>query len=429
MKQQLALVDCNNFYVSCERVFRPDLAQKPVVVLSNNDGCVVSRSNEAKALGIAMGQPWFTQKAWAAAHGVVALSSNYALYADMSNRVMSILQTYAPRWEIYSIDECFLDLSGMPHLKQITQDIHQRIRQWTGLPVCVGIGPTKTLAKLANHVAKSHPRSRGVFNYNALSDAQKTKLLDRITVEQVWGIGRRMSARLAERDIHTALELRQCHPATLRAELGVLMERTQRELQEWPCMELQTRPASKKQIISSRSFGQLIQDLDALKAAIGTFAAHACTRLKAQGSHALQVEVFLQTDRHRHELPQHKTSLATALTSPTQDLHTITDCAVHLLTQIYQPQYHYKKAGVMLSNISPVHQHQAHLMAPERTQSRHARLTQALERLNQRFGHETIRRSSQEINTQWQMRQAHKSPAYTTDWQALPIANAKGVRS
>ncbi|OZB00851.1 MAG: hypothetical protein B7X62_06720 [Burkholderiales bacterium 39-55-53] len=186
MTAQIALVDCNNFYVSCERVFRPDLRNVPVVVLSNNDGCAVSRSNEAKELGIKMGQPWFECKELAEEHGILALSSNYALYADISNRVMSILASYAPRQEVYSIDESFLDLTGIPKLRDLSYEMRDRVFRWTGIPVCVGIGPTKTLAKLANHIAKKHPRSKGVFNYNDLNETQKTKLLGQIAVDEVW---------------------------------------------------------------------------------------------------------------------------------------------------------------------------------------------------------------------------------------------------
>jgi DNA polymerase V len=208
MTPQIALVDCNNFYVSCERVFRPDLKNVPIVVLSNNDGCAVSRSNEAKALGIKMGQPWFECKELAEEHGILALSSNYALYADMSNRVMSILGDYSPRHEVYSIDESFVDLTGMPKIRDVSYAMRERVMKWTGIPVCVGIGPTKTLAKLANHVAKKHPRSKGVFNYNDLTENQKVGLLSKLDVSDVWGVGRRLSARLAEHGINTVQDLR-----------------------------------------------------------------------------------------------------------------------------------------------------------------------------------------------------------------------------
>lgn len=194
--QQLALVDCNNFYCSCERVFRPDLKTTPLVVLSNNDGCVVSRSQEAKALGIKMGQPWFQMKGFAEEHDILAFSSNYALYADLSNRVMSILGTFSPRTEVYSIDECFVDMTGMPKLRETTYQMRERVMTHTGIPVCVGVGSTKTLAKLANYIAKRHPRSKGVFNYNDLTDNQKARLLSQIPVGEVWGVGRKLTKRL-----------------------------------------------------------------------------------------------------------------------------------------------------------------------------------------------------------------------------------------
>ena len=284
---QLALVDCNNFYVSCERVFRPDLRHTPLVVLSNNDGCVVSRSNEAKALGVKMGQPWFQARDLAEAHGILALSSNYALYADMSNRVMQILSEFSPRQEVYSIDECFVDLTGMPEPKAIGQQIRERVNAWTGIPVCVGIGPSKTLAKLANHIAKKHPRSPGVFNYNALTPAQQTKLLAQIAVSEVWGVGRRLTAQLQAQGIHSVQDLRSAHTPTLRSAFGVVMEKTQRELQGTACMDLQEAVSPKKQIIASRSFGQPVPALPVLQEAISHFVALACAKLRAQTAQAV----------------------------------------------------------------------------------------------------------------------------------------------
>ena len=283
---QLALVDCNNFYVSCERLFRPDLKAVPLVVLSNNDGCVVSRSNEAKALGIRMGQPWFECKDLAEEHGILALSSNYALYADISNRVMRILSDFSPRTEVYSIDECFVDLSGMPDLHALSYRIRETVLKWTGMPVCVGIGPTKTLAKLANHVAKKHPRSRGVFNYNDLSAAQQTRLLSRIAVDEVWGVGRRLSVRLTEHGIHTVQDLRLAHMPSLRAGFGVVMEKTQRELNGLACIDVQEVVPDKQQIIASRSFGSMVETADVLKDAVSVFVANACAKLRARIRHS-----------------------------------------------------------------------------------------------------------------------------------------------
>ncbi len=421
MTPQLALVDCNNFYVSCERVFRPDLARVPVVVLSNNDGCVVSRSNEAKALGVKMGQPWFECQALAREHGIQALSSNYALYADMSNRVMRILSDFSPRHEIYSIDECFIDLSGMANVRDIGRVMRERVGRWTGIPVCVGVGPTKTLAKLANHVAKKHPRSPGVFNYNDLSEAQKNRLLQRIPVQEVWGVGRKLTPRLARYGVLTALDLRDAHPPTLRAAFGVVMEKTQRELQETPCMDLQEVVTDKQQIVSSRSFGRMVTELPALQDAISTFVANACAKLRAQHSQAGLLQVFLQTNRFRKDLPQYMPSLAVPLPHPTNDTLAINHWANALCERLFQPGYQYKKAGVMLADIRPVAHRQGLLLEPERPASR--QLMQAMDALNQRFGRHTIRLSTQGMCSDWHMRQEQKSPNYTTSWAEMPVAH------
>jgi DNA polymerase V len=418
--QQLALVDCNNFYVSCERVFRPDLKNTPVVVLSNNDGCVVSRSNEAKALGIKMGQPWFQCQALADEHGILALSSNYALYADMSNRVMAILGEYAPRHEVYSIDECFVDLTGIPYLKETSYQMRERVMAWTGIPVCVGIGPTKTLAKLANHVAKKHPRSRGIFNYNDLTPAQQDNLLSRIAVEEVWGVGRKLTVRLAEHGIHTAQDLRVAHLPTLRATFGVVMERTQRELQGIACVDIEDIAPAKKQIVASRSFGQAVHDVNVLKDAMTTFVANACTKLRAQNSHASVIQVFLQTNRFRRDQPQYMPSLSVPLPQPTNDSLVVNRWADYLVGRMFKPDYAYKKAGIMLSEITPITYLQSDWLEP--VQSPSANLMTAVDALNKRFGRGFVKISTQGAFSQWQMRQERKSPNYTTDWTALPLA-------
>ena len=422
---QLALVDCNNFYVSCERLFRPDLAQVPVVVLSNNDGCVVSRSNEAKALGVKMGQPWFECQALVRQHGLVAMSSNYALYADMSNRVMHILSDFSPRHEVYSIDECFVDLTGMAHVRELGYAMRQRVGRWTGLPVCVGVGPTKTLAKLANHVAKQHPRSRGVFSYNALSDEQKNRLLERIAVGEVWGVGRKLTQRLAHHGIHTVLDLREAHTPTLRAGFGVVLEKTQRELQEIPCIDLQEVQADRQQIISSRSFGDMVTELPVLKDALSVFVANACAKLRAQNGQAALIQVFLQTNRFRPDLPQYMPSLAVPLPFPTSDSLAVNRWAGHLCERMFKPGYQYKKAGVVLGDISPATRQQGDLLAqPTPT---HSKLMQTLDALNQRFGRGTVKVSTQGAFTAWQMRQEHKSPDYTTSWEDLPEAGSPQI--
>lgn len=418
-RQQLALVDCNNFYVSCERLFRPDLLKVPLVVLSNNDGCVVSRSNEAKALGVKMGQPWFECKALAEQHGILALSSNYALYADLSNRVMAIVATFSPRHEVYSIDECFADLTGIPKVRDVGYAIRERVGRWTGIPVCVGIGPTKTLAKLANLVAKKHPRSKGVFNYNALTEDQKTRLLERIAVGDLWGVGRKLTKRLALHGVYTVQDLRMAHVPTLRAEFGVVMEKIQRELEEIPCLELQAVQPDRQQIISSRSFGSMVTELPALKDALSTFVANACAKLRAQDSHASIIQVFLQTNRFREELPQYMPSIAVPLTYPTNDSLEVNRWAAYLCERIYKPGYQYKKAGVMLSEITPASQRQGDLLEPG--PAINDRLMQALDTLNQRYGRGTVKVSTQGAYQGWQMLQERKSPNYTTCWEEVPV--------
>jgi DNA polymerase V len=419
--QQLALVDCNNFYVSCERVFRPDLKNTPIVVLSNNDGCVVSRSNEAKALGIKMGQPWFQCKELVEEHGILGLSSNYALYADLSNRVMSILSTYSPRKEVYSIDECFVDLTGTPKLKEVSYQIRERVVAWTGIPVCVGIGPTKTLAKLANFVAKRHPRSKGVFNYNDLSDAQQIKLLSQIEVGEVWGVGRKLTKRLAEHGILTAQDLRAAHLPTLRSAFGVVMEKTHRELQGIACMELEEVAPAKKQIVSSRSFGQSVKSLDALKDAISMFSANACAKLRAQNSHASLIQVHLETDRFRTDKPQYSPALSIPLPQPTNDSLIVNKWAAYFVERMYKPEYEYKRAGITLSEITPIHQYQSDWLEPKQVTD--TRLMDALDALNTRYGRGTVKVSTQGAFKEWQMKQERKSPNYTTDLKYIPAAS------
>lgn len=417
--QQIALVDCNNFYTSCEKVYRPDLTDTPLVVLSNNDGCIVSRSREAKALGLKMGQAWFEIKTQMEELGVLAFSSNYALYADTSNRVMSILSKFSPRTEVYSIDECFVDLTGMRDIRSISYEMHQRVAKWTGIHVGVGVGPTKTLAKLANHVAKTHPRSKGVFNYNALTSVQKTKLLSQIPVDEVWGVGRRLTKRLSAYGIHTALELRDAHTQTLRSAFGIVMEKTQRELQETQCIELQEVPPDKKQIVSSRSFGQMVTELAVLQDALSTFVANACVKLRKQNGHSAMIQVFLQTNRFRDDLPQYMPSLAVPLPQPTNDTMVVNRWASYLCERMYKEGYHYKKAGIMLSEISPVTFYQADFLEP--AVSSDTRLMKALDSLNERYGRGTVKVSTQGAYKSWQMKSERKSPSYTTNWDELPL--------
>ena len=392
-----------------------------MVVLSNNDGCVVSRSNEAKAIGIAMGQPWFQAKALAEEHNILALSSNYALYADLSNRVMNLLAEFSPRHEVYSIDECFVDLTGMSELRTLSYAMREKIMRWTGIPVCVGIGPTKTLAKLANFIAKKHPRSQGVFNYNALTEVQKAKLLSGIPVDEVWGVGRKLAPRLAEYGVHTVQALKEAHAPTLRAEFGVVVEKIQRELQEVACVGMEEATPPRQQIIASRSFGNPVQDVASLKAAIALFVENACVKLRSQQSHASMLQVFLRTNRFRPELPQYHPTMAVSLVMPTDSSLVINRWASYLVDQLWRPEYAYKKAGVMLSEITPNTQTQNDLFT-DAEPAEESKLMGVLDRVNQRFGRGVLRISSQDAGEAWCMRQERKSPAYTTSWGELPSA-------
>jgi DNA polymerase V len=337
----------------------------------------------------------------------------------MSNRVMSILADYAPQHEVYSIDECFVDLTGMPQLKALSYQMRQRVIAWTGIPVCVGIGPTKTLAKLSNHIAKKHPRSKGVFNYNDLNDAQQARILGQIEVGEVWGVGQRLSARLAEHSIHTAADLRGAHTPTLRAEFGVVLEKTQRELQGIACLALQDMATDKQQIVCSRSFGQTVHELAVLQDAMSTFAANACVKLRAQGSHAGAIHVFLRTNRFRPDQPQYNPSFTLPLPQPTQDSLVVNRWADYLVSRLFKEGYGYKKAGIMLNDISSVTTHQTDWLEPAQAKPSH--LMAVIDGLNQRYGRGTVKVSTQGAFKTWQMNQHHKSPSYTTDWQQVPV--------
>jgi len=417
MPQSIALVDCNNFYVSCERVFRPDLENKPVVVLSNNDGCVVARSGEVKALGVNMGEPWFKIRDTARRHGIIAFSSNYALYADMSNRVMNVLSTFSPYQEVYSIDESFLDLTGFADIRSHASEIRRTVRRYLGIPVCVGIGPTKTLSKLANHVAKKHPRSEGVFDYNVLTGSQRQSVLKNIGVNDVWGIGKKLSASLHAQGIETVLQLRDANAKGMRAKHGVVMERIIAELNGISCIGVTDIDPPKKQIVSSRSFGQTVEDIDDLKDAIAHFVTNAALKLRAQGSVAGIVQVFIMTDRFRNDQPQYNPSMSLPIPVPTDDSLLISQWAGRGLDAIFRKGYFYKKAGVILSEISDKSLAQTDMFAPIRKPE----LMHAMDSVNARFGKGALRLSQDGSRRSWSMRQENRSPEYTTRWDEVAV--------
>jgi DNA polymerase V len=417
MKRAIALIDVNNFYASCERVFNPKLNGKPVVVLSNNDGCAIARSAEAKELGIKMGEPWFKLKDIASQHGIIAMSSNYALYADMSNRVMQILSHFSPDQEVYSIDESFLDITGMPgnHLA-LASEMRRRIRQSTGLPVCVGIGASKTLAKLANHAAKKGHAPDGVCDFNAWPEDRLAKLLGELPVGEVWGIGRRLVPRLANLGIESVQDLRCADPEYMRQQFSVVMEKTVRELHGQTCIELEEVAPPKQQIISSRSFGFPVSDLDSLKEAVSLYVSRAAEKLRRQESFATLLHVFIHTSPFG-DAPKYSGSLTVKLPAPTDDTLQLVRVAMFILNNIYRPGFRYQKAGVMLGEIVPAGGQQTDMFGFRSADDRSNRRMVAIDAINNRWGRHTIRTGSQGYRAPWAMRQDNLSPRYTTRWE------------
>lgn len=430
-----ALVDGNNFYVSCERVFRPSLNGRPVVVLSNNDGCAIARSNEAKALGIKMGAPWFQIRHMEDSDGLVALSANFTLYGDMSDRMMSLAAGLGPTQEIYSIDESFIGLQGVRgDLTKRAHAIRARINQWVGIPCGVGIGQTKTLAKLANHIAKTAERKPGsypaelaqVCNLAALPPQDLDDVLATTLVEEVWGVGRRIAAQLHESGIHTVLDLARLDPATERSRWNVVLERTVRELQGMQCIDLDDAPAPKKQIACTRSFGQAITELVPLVEAVSEFASRAAEKLRRQGGLASQLLVFCHTSPFRPG-PRFNRSIVVPLRRPTADTGELVSAAAASMRRIYKPGYKMAKAGVMLLDLVPGGVLQGEVDLEEKDHRDRTRLMVALDALNQRYGKGTVHSANTGATNkrqEWVMKQERRTPQYTTRWEDVPVAKA-----
>ncbi|MDD5177567.1 MAG: Y-family DNA polymerase [Sterolibacterium sp.] len=420
----IALVDGNNFFVSCERVFNPRLAGQPVVVLSNNDGCVVARSAEAKALGVKMAVPWFQVRALAKKHGIIALSSNYALYADMSDRMMAVLGQFSPDQEIYSIDECFLDLAGFGDidLAGYAQAIRRRVGQWVGIPVCVGIAATKTLAKLANHCAKKHLAGKeGVCDFTRINETELSRLFSTIAVGEIWGVGRHLSEQLIGRNIATVENLRKADAKTLRREFSVVLERTLLELNGTPCIGLEEAIPNKQQIISSRSFGRYVYNLESLGEAVASHIAIAAEKLRGQGSLAGMVQVYIRTNPHRLAHPQYQRSLTVPLPEAGDDTLRLIRAALWGLKRLYRPGYAYQKAGVMLMEITDAATSQMNLFSQVKDNTR---LMAVMDRINGIWGRGTLRSAAEGVDQDWRMRRKKMSPEYTTRWDQLLAVSA-----
>lgn len=427
-----ALVDGNNFYVSCERVFNPRLEGRPVIVLSNNDGCVVARSQEAKALGIKMAVPVFQVRDVIRKHRIVVLSSNYTLYGDMSRRMMAVVGQFSPRQEIYSIDESFIDLAGLgdKDLRRYGQQIRWRVRQWTGIPTCVGIARTKTLAKLANDAAKKRQEYRGVCDWSQLPRVALMDMLGTFKTHDVWGIGRKLTAHLADLNIETAEQLAKADTNMLRDRFGVVMERTVRELRGIPCQELEEVASERKQIISSRSFGKVVTSLQELSESVTQYTCRAAEKLRRQAGRVQRLQVFVETSVFRTGDPQHHGLVNVRLRAPTDDSIKLTNAALRGLRHIYKAGFRYVKAGIMFTEINPAGVEQMMLFDPEQdtapsaTGAARSRLMHVVDKVNREARWGTLQLGSAGLNNDWAMRREHVSPAYTTRWEELPVVQA-----
>ncbi len=438
-----ALVDANNMYVSCERVFAPRLHNRPVVVLSSNDGACIARSNEAKALGVEMAQPWFQVRHLERSAGLLAVSANFELYGDMSSRMMAIEARFAPRQEIYSIDESFLDFEGVrSDLVTIGRELRATVQREVGLPTCVGFGPTKTLAKFANHVAKTTERTPGrypahlaqVCDVGAMQQAELEQLFAATEVRSIWGVGKKIAARLNECGVHTVLDLARMDASTVRSRFSVVLEKTLAELRGTSCLSLDDVPSARKQILVSRSFGSAVPDVTGIIEAVSEFATRAAETLRHQASVASAVNVFFMTSPFRKHDRQYQANAIVPLVRPTADTRLLVGAATDAARRLYKNGFNYAKAGVMLMDLQPEGRVQneldlfAELDTPVESvaSGRHA-LMGAMDALNQRFGRDSIRVGSARPpvgkggeQRHWAAKGERRSPRYTTRWDEVP---------
>lgn len=413
------LVDCNNFYASCERVFNPSLNGKPIVVLSNNDGCVIARSNEAKLLGIKMGVPAYQIKDLVKKHDVAVFSSNYVLYGDMSGRVMSMLAELAPEIEVYSIDEAFLNLEGIQDLQTLGSKIVRQVTRGTGIPVSAGIASTKTLAKVANKFAKKYPA------YNRLciidTEEKREKALKLFEIGDVWGIGRRQAAKLEKQGVKTAYDFTQLPGSWVRKNMTVTGERTWKELRGISCIDMETAPPAKKQICTSRSFGKMVEDIDTMSEAIATHASTCAKKLRQQKSYAMSLMVFIHTNNFREDLPQYWKNTIVQFPIPTSDTLEIVEYALAGLKTIFMEGYQYKKAGVIITEITT----NAQLgLFDSVDRDKRERLMQVVDKINGNHQHH-VKLAIQGSGRDWKLKQEQLSRRYTTDVNEVIIIKCK----
>ena len=408
-----ALVDCNNFYVSCERVFKPSLQGKPVAILSNNDGCVIARSDEVKALELPMGAPAFKYKSFFKQHKVEVFSSNYPLYGDMSSRVMRILEQFTPEVEVYSIDEAFLQFKGFDNydLEAYGQAIRNRILKWTGIPTCVGIAPTKALSKVANKIARKFPKeTAGVYVID--TEQKRLKALKWTPIEKVWGIGYALSKRLAEKQCKTAYDFIQLPDLWVRKSFSITQWKLKKDLEGVPKIEME-QIKNKRVIATTRSFETTLTELSDLKERISTFASSCAEKLRRQNSSCHVLVVFLRSNRFKTQSPQYRVSRMVSIPFPTNSSLVLSSSAVKAITSIYKKGIHYKKAGVILTGIVPTYNRQMQLFDHE--DARHQPLMSAMDHINKKYAAPKLKLANQDLARTWKMRQAHLSPQYTTN--------------
>lgn len=420
-----ALVDCNSFYCSCERVFNPKVRGRPVIVLSNNDGCAVARSDEAKNLGIKMGAPYFKILDIIQKHGVAVFSSNYALYGDMSRRVMETLSMFAPSMEVYSIDEAFLGLDGHSgrDLDVYGREIKRTVWRWTGIPVSVGVGSTKTLAKAANKLAKRVPGAGGVLDL--LNHPDPDTLLEMLPCRDMWGIGSQWARLLESQGMRNALQLKKANRAWVRAKMGVVGERMVWELNGVSCLQLEEVEEPKKNITCSRSFGKLVTELEDLQEAVATYTSRAAEKVRKQKSVVSVVQVYLTTNPYREADPQYAPSAMLTLAEPTSNTPELIMHAARLLQKIYRRGFRYKKAGVLCCGLISKEEVPQGLFNRAENREKMARLMETVDRINARMGRGTVRFGAMGIEQGWKLRAERKSPAFTTRLAELPVAYAR----
>ncbi|MGE0010578.1 MAG: Y-family DNA polymerase [Candidatus Babeliales bacterium] len=413
-----ALIDCNNFFVSCERVFNPRLRGVPVMVLSNNDGCVVARSQEVKDLGIAMGIPVFKCEALIKRHNIRVFSSNFNLYGDMSARVMSVLHEHVPEIEVYSIDEAFLRFDSMAcDPLELGRLLRKRVLQCTGIPISIGIAPTKTLAKVANHIAKKQIQHKGVFDITRAPNIDE--ILEQFKVEDIWGVGRQYTKKLKRYRITSARQLKYAQDAWIKKNMTIVGLRTVHELRGIPCLSIVTQPQDKQSIAHTRSFGKKVTELQELKEAIANYAVQLARKLREEKMLACSLYVFIMTSYHTEY--KYYNSRAIELLKPTSYTPDIITAASSALEEIFYAGYSYKRAGIIATELLPEDQEQIHAFLSQEQQDKQRVIMQEIDLLNHKWGSGTVGFAAQGSTKEWCSKRAHKSPSFTTKWDELLI--------